>query len=209
MIDLAANETDRGEGFCSRGEPAGGTSVGRSARGVVFGATQSAPSERGQLMATRRIEASVQYMLQHLNQPIRVSRLSAMAGLSDSSYFALFKRATGQTPLGFFIRARMQRAGELLTTSTLQVKEVAAQLGYEDQFYFSRLFKSVHGLPPRAYRVRKAESHLPAPPHKPHAGERVVSERFCPVAQRATVFRSSRGESSPQPDQTCSRSVHP
>jgi AraC-like DNA-binding protein len=78
-----------------------------------------------------------------------------MVGLSESRCFELFKQATGHTPLNWFIRARMRCAGELLQPSDLRIKEVAARVGYEDQFYFSRLFKAVHGLAPTEDRAQR------------------------------------------------------
>jgi AraC-like DNA-binding protein len=48
----------------------------------------------------------------------------------------------------------MCRAGGLLRETDLSVKEIANRLGYEDQFYFSRLFKLVNGISPRAYRLK-------------------------------------------------------
>jgi AraC-like DNA-binding protein len=46
----------------------------------------------------------------------------------------------------------MNYAARLLETTSLNVKEIADVLGYDDPFYFSRLFKSVNGLAPREYR---------------------------------------------------------
>lgn len=112
------------------------------------------PAAGAQSKAAQRIEVSLRYMMENLNQPMKVPALSAMVGLSESSFFALFKSATGLTPIDFLIRTRMQRAGELLAETTLQIKQIAAMLGYDDQFYFSRLFKSVHGVAPREYRTR-------------------------------------------------------
>ena len=57
----------------------------------------------------------------------------------------------------YFIRLRMQQAAQLLVASALSVKEAAAALGYEDPFYFSRVFKSVHALAPTDYRVMVEE----------------------------------------------------
>jgi AraC-like DNA-binding protein len=78
--------------------------------------------------------------------------LSAIAGVSDSHFFPLFKSATGCTPIDFFIRLRMTRACELLQNQKMTIKEVADLIGYDDPFYFSRLFKSVIGVAPRDYR---------------------------------------------------------
>jgi AraC-like DNA-binding protein len=107
--------------------------------------------------AARRIEVSLAHMRQHLNEPLRVSQLSALAGVSVSHFFALFRCATGRAPNDFLIRLRITRACELLQFRNLSIKQVADFLGYDDQFYFSRLFKSVTGMAPRQYRSIMAE----------------------------------------------------
>ena len=113
-------------------------------------------ADRARHKAFQRIAPSVQYMIQHLNQPLHVPGLSAMVGLSKSSFFEHFKTATGRAPIDFLIRTRMCLAAWLVAETQLQIKEVAGALGYDDAFYFSRLFKSVHGLAPRNYRDRPA-----------------------------------------------------
>jgi AraC-like DNA-binding protein len=107
--------------------------------------------------AARRIRPAVVYMSQNLGTPLRVKTLSALLGLSSSHFFHLFKRATGYSPIDFFNRMRVRRAIELLEDTTLRMKEVAALLGYADQFYFSRVFKSVNGVAPSEYRVLAPE----------------------------------------------------
>lgn len=102
--------------------------------------------------SARRIERSIRFMAQHLDEPLQVARLAALASVSPSHFFALFKRYTGCAPIDFFIRLRMRRACQLLESTPLPVKEVGAALGYEDPFYFSRLFKSVNGVAPSEYR---------------------------------------------------------
>lgn len=66
--------------------------------------------------------------------------------------------------MAYFIRLRMQRACELLRGPGLSVKETAAMLGYQDQFYFSRTFKLVVGMPPSDYR--KSMPSLPLEPRR-------------------------------------------
>jgi transcriptional regulator GlxA family with amidase domain len=98
-------------------------------------------------------------MMEHLNQSLPVARLASLANMSPSHYTALFKRRTGCAPIDYFIRLRMRHARDLLMATSLNVKEVAAVLGYEDPFYFSRVFKSVNQVAPSDYRTRhKAEN---------------------------------------------------
>ena len=51
----------------------------------------------------------------------------------------------------------MQRARQLLEADSLHVKEVAAVLGYDDPFYFSRVFKSVNRIAPSEYRLKQKQ----------------------------------------------------
>jgi AraC family transcriptional regulator of arabinose operon len=108
---------------------------------------------RGEPDVGRKIEQSIAYMQQHLDQPMQVARLAALTNLSPSYYARLFKDRTGCAPIDYFIRLRMEHAGHLLAGTCLSVKEVAAALGYADQFYFSRVFKAVNRVSPSEYRV--------------------------------------------------------
>jgi AraC-like DNA-binding protein len=103
--------------------------------------------------AVRKIEQSITYMLRHLNESLQVATLAAQANISASHFFALFKRRIGCAPIDYFIRLRMQHACRLLDETVLSVKEVAATLGYDDPFYFSRIFKSVNHVAPSEYRL--------------------------------------------------------
>ena len=107
-----------------------------------------------------RIEETVAYMQQHLDKPLHVATLAAKANFSPSQFFLLFKRWMGSAPIDYFIRMRIQRAGRLLCDTNLSVKEVAAELGYDDPFYFSRIFKSVNGLAPSDYRAAHRQGTL-------------------------------------------------
>lgn len=107
---------------------------------------------RGNPDPEQKITQSIKFMKQHLSQPLHVPSLAAMANLSSSHYTALFKRQTGYAPIDYFIRLRMHQACQLLDTTSLSVKEIAAQLGYGDPFYFSRMFKAVNDASPSDYR---------------------------------------------------------
>jgi len=68
----------------------------------------------GKSESALKIERSIAYMAQHLNQPVRVAELAAQVNISPSHYFALFKQRIGCPPIDYFIRLRMHRARELL-----------------------------------------------------------------------------------------------
>lgn len=100
----------------------------------------------------QKIAQTIAYMKEHLNQSLQLDALAALANLSRSRYVDLFKRQTGFAPIDYFIRLRMHRACQLLDTTDLSVKSVAAELGYDDPLYFSRVFKAVNDVNPTVYR---------------------------------------------------------
>ena len=173
MIQLSTNQAPHQLRACSVRLMA--TEVEEPRDGGMEVGLQECPSSssRAREEALQRIEPCVRYMMQHLNQPLRAATLSARAGLSLSHFFALFKRATGRTPVDFLIRVRMHLAAGLLTGTNLKIKQVAELLGYDDQFYFSRVFKLFHGLPPREYRAQASGS---AEPSRPHVQRRPVAD---------------------------------
>lgn len=103
-----------------------------------------------------KVERSIAYMREHVNEPLQVSTLAAQANVSPSHFFALFKQLTGSPPMDYFTKLRMRHACRLLDSTSARVKEVAALLGYDDPFYFSRVFKSVHNVAPSRYREARS-----------------------------------------------------
>jgi len=102
--------------------------------------------------AVGKIEGCIDYMHAHIDQPMQVATLAALVNVSLSHFFALFKQRTGCPPMDYFTRLRMRHACRLLGSGSASVKQVAAALGYDDPFYFSRVFKSVHHMAPSKYR---------------------------------------------------------
>lgn len=74
------------------------------------------------------------------------------AGLSVPHFTELCRRQTGMPPMGYLIRLRLQRAMDLLQHGRHNVAETALAVGYDDPFYFSRLFRKHMGIPPSACR---------------------------------------------------------
>ncbi len=111
----------------------------------------------GETDVRQRIAESVEFMKGHLREPLNVATLAALVNLSRSHYTTLFRRVMGYAPQSYLNHLRMQRAVQLLNTTELSVKQIGDQLGFSDQFYFSRAFKRMHNHSPsehrRLYRV--------------------------------------------------------
>lgn len=107
---------------------------------------RSAPDPRQKVMQC------IEYMKQHLDQPLRLGQLAAMANMSPSHFKALFKQHVGYACIDYFIRLRIHHACQLLDTTELSAKAIATQVGYADPLWFSKAFRGVTGMPPSDYR---------------------------------------------------------
>ena len=98
------------------------------------------------------LSKSIAFMRANLSRSLTLHELSSQAGLSPTRYSLLFREQTGSSPVDHHIRLRMQAACHYLDTTALSIKEVAAKLGYDDPYYFSRIFQKILGSSPLAYR---------------------------------------------------------
>lgn len=97
-----------------------------------------------------------EYMDLHHSKPMTLESLAALAHCSPSHFSAEFRRHIGVPPIHYLIQARMQHAIYLLRDSEMSVTEIANRCGYEDIFYFSKLFKKIHSLSPKGMREQLA-----------------------------------------------------
>jgi len=98
------------------------------------------------------LEPTFAYLVHNLHATLTLAGMAAHAGLSESQFSHLFKQQTGHSPLAYFIHLKMQHACSLLAMTDLSIKEIAQEVGYEDVYYFSRLFKKTVGSAPRTFR---------------------------------------------------------
>ncbi|WP_230425634.1 helix-turn-helix transcriptional regulator [Spartinivicinus ruber] len=94
-------------------------------------------------------------MQKNIHGQIKLEQLAANVNLSKYHFCKRFKALTGHSPIQHFIHLKMQRACYLLDLTNQPISAVSQNLGYEDAYYFSRLFKRVIGVPPREYRKLK------------------------------------------------------
>lgn len=92
------------------------------------------------------------FMREHLEERITLEQLAELAGLSPAHFATRYRSQTGTTPIQHFIHLKVERACQLLDTSGLTFAQISARLGYDDAYYFSRLFKKVMGQSPSHYR---------------------------------------------------------
>ena len=99
------------------------------------------------------INETILYMRKELGTRLTVEDMASRQHLSASHFTSLFRKATGMSPLDYFIHLKLQKACQLLYHSDVKVRNVALTLGYEDPYYFSRLFRKYMNISPDQYRI--------------------------------------------------------
>ena len=93
------------------------------------------------------------YIQQHYNDPeLDLSAVSQQINMNATYFSALFKRETGQCFIEYLTFLRMTRAKELLKATQKRTSDIAFEVGYNDQNYFSKLFKKYTGTSAREFR---------------------------------------------------------
>jgi transcriptional regulator GlxA family with amidase domain len=102
--------------------------------------------------AENRLLKVLAMMREDVARPWTLEELARHSNLSPPHFTALCRKQTGMPPLSLLIRLRLQRAMDLLQRGSHNVAEAARAVGYDDPFYFSRLFKKHIGVAPSSCR---------------------------------------------------------
>ena len=111
---------------------------------------EEGPSAFSRLM----VQNTIAYMEKQFNSEISVGELAAQYYLSASYFSRIFKEITGTTLVAKLQTIRVEKACELLETTTRTVTEIAYDVGYQDMKYFYELFRRQKGISPKQYRKR-------------------------------------------------------
>lgn len=92
------------------------------------------------------------YLQMHYKEALEIEVLARNVGLSPNYLRSIFKEITGKTILEYSIEIRMEKAAALLKNKSLKIKEVSAEIGYDNVSYFGTLFQKKYGVTPNEYR---------------------------------------------------------
>lgn len=99
-----------------------------------------------------RVEFVLKYLNDHYRETVSINALARQVALSPSRLSHLFKEQVGRSIIETIITIRLQQAARLIAFSSIQVGEIAQEVGFQSASYLSRQFTSYYGKSPQAYR---------------------------------------------------------
>lgn len=101
------------------------------------------------------VNQMITYFHTHYNEKISLDQIAQNMYLSPVYLSKIFKEETGESPINYLIKIRLEKAKDILSTShSDSIKKIACQVGYEDAYHFSKLFKKYYGISPLHYRKK-------------------------------------------------------
>lgn len=127
----------------------------------VLGATlayvslQSVLPHDSYTMGNEYITKAVKYIYDHFEEKVSLSTLTEVLDVSKSYLSRIFRQTVGTSVNQFILDIKMKQACYYLKDTNLAVHQIASRLGYDDPYYFSRIFKKVVGSSPRVFRKQE------------------------------------------------------
>ena len=98
------------------------------------------------------VERAMQYIAEQYSYPITVEDVAVYTGVSRSYLFRLFREKMKQSPKEYLLEYRIRQACQLLNQTDLPVRSIAHSVGFEDNLYFSKVFRKYKSCTPSEYR---------------------------------------------------------
>jgi len=98
------------------------------------------------------MNAVTDYMMRNIRKSLTLHDICAELGFSESSLKRLVRQTCGQSPLGYFTELKIAQAEWLIQHSSMNMTQIAEQLGFSSVHYFSRVFKQKKGETPTQFK---------------------------------------------------------
>ena len=97
----------------------------------------------------------IDYLDSHYSEKISLDRIAQNMYLSPVYISKIFKEETGESPINYLIKIRLEKAKEMLASAHPEsIKKIANDVGYEDAYHFSKLFKKYYGVSPLHFKKK-------------------------------------------------------
>ena len=100
------------------------------------------------------VRHAIDYIYDHLHQPLKMEELAAAEGLSPGYFSKLFAKEVGTPVKAYILSVKIKTAGKMLGNRDLSISDIAYSLGFSSQSAFTTAFKQLTGQTPAAYRNR-------------------------------------------------------
>lgn len=98
------------------------------------------------------VNTIISYLNENYERKVSLNKISQNMYLSPVYISKLFKEETGESPINYLIQIRLEKAKHILVNEkNKSIKDVAKSVGYDDAYYFSKLFKKYYGISPSYY----------------------------------------------------------
>lgn len=118
----------------------------------IFRASNTISTQQQQL---DMVDDAIHYMRENVRKRITLKQISDYVGYSTSHFSAKFQSKTGYSPLNYHIHLKIQEACHYLDFSEMKINQISMLVGFEDPFYFARIFGKTMGSSPSEYRKKK------------------------------------------------------
>lgn len=122
--------------------------------GEYFSSISAALRKANQTSGKQAIEEVKEYIRTHFNEDISLAQLSKITHMNPNYLSELFKDNTGMNFIDYLTKVRMEKACEYLVEYDMPINRIAALVGYENERYFSTVFKKLLSSTPREYRSK-------------------------------------------------------
>lgn len=102
------------------------------------------------------IRKVISHIQLNIDQKLTAASLATLAGVGQTTFFKLFKRSTGLTPMEYILQERIRQAKIMIQKGKFNLKEVAFKCGFNSYEYFCSSFKKVEQLKPSEFKKRQA-----------------------------------------------------
>lgn len=113
---------------------------------------QQQEGENVEINIPEEIEAAVAYFNENYNTKISVEAYAESLNISTNWFIRNFKQYMKISPAQYILSLRMVNAQSLLENTDYKIGEIAEIVGYDNQLYFSRVFRKEYGISPAQYR---------------------------------------------------------
>ena len=98
------------------------------------------------------------YFQENYMKKISIEEIAKSTYLSTTYITKIYKEITGDTPINYLINLRMEKAREILSEGHFSIQTVAKRVGYDDPYYFSKLFKKKFGYSPSSFKMQAKDA---------------------------------------------------